>query len=329
MMMMRQLGVNYLSTSKKQQLSKEDEQMNKVKQGDTEKRMYDEEADEKDEDVEVCVRQIMHMPQMDRRYWVKLLLPLMTQRARTVINRVTLADRDNYATVKEHLLKEFKLTPREYRSKFMDAKKTAEETYTMFTARLKNLLNYYVKSRQVNDDYGRLFDLFISDKLKETQPPEPLQFVLSKEGAECFQSIMIAYLADIHANNKIGMPSYSIQSYGSTVSDKKNSSGNGFRFRDKHYQGLSNYGQNRRSQSERNSPVRKSNEKQDQKQVGWITTKNTRTTESSTPREFGNIYTRAIDDVKRCHHCNSDQHLIRDCEQAKRNQNTQGTRPMF
>src|SRR6218665_903861 len=71
-----------------------------------------------------CVRQVMQMPQVDRRYWVQLLLPLMTQRTRTVINRVTLADRDNYDTVKEQLLKEFKLTPREYRSKFMDAKKT-------------------------------------------------------------------------------------------------------------------------------------------------------------------------------------------------------------
>src|SRR6218665_4065114 len=179
--------------------------------------------------------------EVDRRYWVKLLLPLMTQRARTVINRVTLVDRDNYATVKEQLLKEFKLTPREYRSKFMDAKQTAEETYTMFTARLKNLLNYYVKSRQVNDDYERLFDLLISDKLKESLPPGPLQFVLSKEGTECFKASMIADLADIHANNKIGMPSYSKQSYSSTVSYKKNSSGNGFRFPDKQYQGSSNY----------------------------------------------------------------------------------------
>jgi len=156
-----------------------------------------------------------------------------------------------------------------------------------------------------------------------------LQFVLSKEGAECFQSSRIADLTDTDANNKIGVSSYSKQSYGSTVSDKKNSSGNGFRFPDEHYQGSSNYGQNRRSQSERNSPVTMSNENQHQKQVGWIKPKNTRTTESSTPRGFGNVYTRAIDDVKRCHHCNSDQHLIRDCEQAKRNQNTQGTRPMF
>ena len=106
--------------------------------------------------------------EVDRRYWVRLLLPLMTQRARTVINRVALADRYNYNTVKEHLLKEFKLPPREYRSKFMDAKKTAEETYTVFTARLKNLLNCYVKSRQVSGEYVKLFDLLISDKLKET-----------------------------------------------------------------------------------------------------------------------------------------------------------------
>src|SRR6218665_353795 len=112
------------------------------------------------------------------------------------------------------------------------------------------------------------------------------------------------------------------------LSDRKNSSGNGFRFQDKPYQGSSNYGQNRRSQSERHFPVKKSNESQDQKQVGWITLKNTRKTESSTPRGFGNVYTRAIDDVKRCHRGGSDQHLIQDCEQSKINQNTQGTLPM-
>ena len=40
-------------------------------------------------------------------------------------------------------------------------------------------------------------------------------------------------------------------------------------------------------------------------------------------------YTRANDDVKRCHHCSSEQHLIRDCEQAKINQNTQENRANF
>ena len=35
------------------------------------------------------------------------------------------------------------------------------------------------------------------------------------------------------------------------------------------------------------------------------------------------------DDVKRCRHCNSDQHLVRDCDKAKGNQNTQGTRSTY
>ena len=53
------LSVDFETTTsevvlQKQQLSEEDEQMNKVKQGDTEQRMSDKEADENDEDVEVC-----------------------------------------------------------------------------------------------------------------------------------------------------------------------------------------------------------------------------------------------------------------------------------
>src|SRR6218665_18567 len=77
------LSVHFETTTsevvlQKQQLSVKDELMNKVRQGDTEQQMSDKEADENNEDVEVCVRQVMQMPQIDRRYWVKLLLPLMT-----------------------------------------------------------------------------------------------------------------------------------------------------------------------------------------------------------------------------------------------------------
>src|SRR6218665_999640 len=52
-------------------------------------------------------------------------------------------------------------------------------------------------------------------------------------------------------------------------------------------------------------------------------------TESSTPRGFGSGYSRTNDDVKCCRHCNSDQHLVRDCDKAKGNQNTQEKRADF
>src|SRR6218665_3003997 len=50
---------------------------------------------------------------------------------------------------------------------------------------------------------------------------------------------------------------------------------------------------------------------------------------SSTPRGFGSGYSRTNDEVKRSHHCNSDQHLVRDCEKAKGNQSTQEKRADF
>src|SRR6218665_3962727 len=165
---------------------------------------------------------------------------------------------------------------------------------------------------------------FQTNSKKESLPPGPLQFVLSKEGIECFKASMIADLADIRANNKIGVPSYSKQSYGSTVSYKKNSLGNGFQFPDKQYQGSS-----KRSQLQGNFPERKSYEKQDHRQVGWRTSKNTSMTELNKPRGFGSGYSKTNDGVKRCHHCGSDQHLVRDCDKAKGNQNTQGTRSTY
>src|SRR6218665_4067177 len=91
------------------------------------------------------------------------------------------------------------------------------------------------------------------------------------------KSSMISDLADIHANNKIRVPSYySKQSYVNTSSDRRNSSGNGFRLTVKCNQGALNSVQCRQSYSVGNSPVRISNENQDEKQVVFETPQVTR-----------------------------------------------------
>lgn len=55
----------------------------------------------------------------------------------------------------KHLLKECKLAPTENGAKCAGANKTANETYTMFKAGLKNLLNYYVSSQNLDKDFYR------------------------------------------------------------------------------------------------------------------------------------------------------------------------------
>lgn len=81
----------------------------------------------------------------------------------------------------------------------------------MFIAHLKNLRNYCIKSRQVNNEFGRLFDLMVTDNLQETLPPEPLQFCCPKKE----MNVSNQDLDEIHMNNRIGM----------AISNKQNFSG--------------------------------------------------------------------------------------------------------
>lgn len=77
----------------------------------------------------------------------------------------------------------------------------------MFTARLKNLLNYYQRNRLVDKDYVKSFDLLVglADKLNESLSLGPLQFLLSKKGTELFEDGVVTDLADIHVSNRIGL----------------------------------------------------------------------------------------------------------------------------
>ena len=112
----------------------------------------------------------------------KLLIPLLTARAKTVIGRMPATEVEQYEALKRFLLAEFKLTPREYKARFDDAAKRSDETHVLFVARLRNLLAYYLRSRKIGNDFDKLCDLIVSDKLKAALPYGPLNYVLSLEG---------------------------------------------------------------------------------------------------------------------------------------------------
>jgi len=76
----------------------------------------------------------------------KLLIPLLTAQVKSLVNQMSTDDMGKYDELKKFLLTEYKLIPREYKTRFETAVKNASETYTLFAARLRNLLSYYLKS---------------------------------------------------------------------------------------------------------------------------------------------------------------------------------------
>ena len=81
-----------------------------------------------------------------------------------------------YDKLKNFLLTEYKLNPREYKIRFKTAVKKAGETYTLSAARLRNLLSYSLKSRLV-ENYETLIGLLISDRLKGALPQGLLNYI--------------------------------------------------------------------------------------------------------------------------------------------------------
>jgi len=130
----------------------------------------------------------------------KLLIPILSSQAKTIIGRMTSDDLMSYDKVKQFLLTEFRLTPKQYKVRFDTASKNVNETYVLFTSRLGNLLSYYLRSRGV-EDFATLCELLVSDKLKSCLPPGTLNYVLFLEGDDWFYPSKVAGLADTYAAN--------------------------------------------------------------------------------------------------------------------------------
>jgi len=131
----------------------------------------------------------------------KLLLPFLSLKAKSLISRLNAEELEDYEGVRDFLLSEFKLTPREYKARFDNATKRPDETFIYFAAQLRNNLRYYLRSRDCFDDFERVFSLLISDKLKSCLPAGALNYVFSLEGNDWFDPRRIGELADTYVSN--------------------------------------------------------------------------------------------------------------------------------
>ena len=68
------------------------------------------------------------------------------------------------------------LTAMEYKTRFDMANKHSDETHVLFASRLHNEFRYYLSSRGV-DNFVKLCNLLVSDKLKSCLAPGTLNYV--------------------------------------------------------------------------------------------------------------------------------------------------------
>ena len=121
-------------------------------------------------------------------------------------SRLSVVQLDDYEYVKDFILNQFKLTPRQYRARFGQAEKRFD-TFLMFAARLRNNFRYYLRSREVNDDFERLCELIIWDKLRSCLPQGPLNYVLAAEAGSWHSPDKVAELADTCVANHASVQS--------------------------------------------------------------------------------------------------------------------------
>ena len=132
----------------------------------------------------------------------KLIIPMLTERAKALLARLSKERLDKYEEVRDYLLREFRLSAEQYRDKFLSAAKQSDETYTLFGSRVRNLFMYYLDSRKANsrDD---VIDLMIADRIKRTLPDHCLKHVLSVESDSWLKPDRLTHVIDVYMNSYV------------------------------------------------------------------------------------------------------------------------------
>jgi hypothetical protein len=131
----------------------------------------------------------------------KLLIAKLSGKPKSLISKLSVTQLNDYKIVKDCILKEFQITPRELRARFVQAKKREDESYAIFRGRLELSLLHYLKSRNAHTEVAKLIDLIVADKLKDTLSPATLHYVLGLEGAKIFAFNDVFENADIYSSN--------------------------------------------------------------------------------------------------------------------------------
>ena len=144
------------------------------------------------------------MYEVDEDVRAKLLLAILSERAKALTMRLTEAQLHDYKFLKEFLLREFKISPSNLRARFWTLHKAADESFTIYSSKLRVALMYYLKSRKITDEFDKLVSLLVADRLKESLSKACLDYILAQEKEEWLSCEDIANAADIYVASHDG-----------------------------------------------------------------------------------------------------------------------------
>lgn len=94
---------------------------------------------------------------------------VLTGKAQKAYSLLSVHDKQNYHKVKEVVLKAYELVPEDYRQKFRNMRKPAEQTYCEFVRNVKIQLDRWCAALGVTSRED-LHELFLLEQFKSTLP---------------------------------------------------------------------------------------------------------------------------------------------------------------
>ena len=98
--------------------------------------------------------------------WTLLLQSVFTGKAREIYSSLSI-EQCHYEAVKKAVLKAYELVPEAYRQKFRSAKKESNQTHVEFARVQEQMLDRWLSSKNVNEDFKQLRQLVLIEQFKE------------------------------------------------------------------------------------------------------------------------------------------------------------------
>ena len=92
---------------------------------------------------------------------------MFTGKAREIYSSLSIEQCQNYDAVRKAVLKAYELVPEAYRQKFRSAKKESNQTHVEFARVQEQMLDRWLSSKNVNEDFKQLRQLVLIEQFKE------------------------------------------------------------------------------------------------------------------------------------------------------------------